>query len=323
MMKFTSTMMLEQEEYVLLFKRIWNNYGIVGVFAVIVLVFSLCSDVFLTPENLISVARQVSVLGLISMGVLFCIVSGNVDLSVGSFLGFSGAAIASLSLRYGLWPALLIAFPGSVAIGCVQGYLSTRGRGLSIMVTLSTMSILYGCTLLITQGRPITNLPQGHRFLGAGWLGPIPWPVIVFSSVALVSYFLLSKTTPGLYLYATGGNLEATRLAGINVIFYQILAFMISAFLSALGGLVLIARMNSALPNAGRGEEMNAVGAVLIGGASLRGGVGTLRGTIIGVFILGFISNGLNLLGVSPFYQFIVKGCIILFAILMDQWGRK
>lgn len=323
MMKFISIITLEQEERVLLFKRIWNSYGIVGVFAIIVLVLSLSSNVFLTPENLITVARQISVLGLISMGMLFCIVSGNADLSVGSFLGFSGAAIAWLSLRYGLWPALFIVFPGSIAIGYVQGYLSTRGRGLSIIVTLSTMSILYGCTLLITQGRPITNLPQGHRFLGAGWLGPIPWPVVVFSLAVLVSYFFLSKTIPGLYLYASGGNPEATRLAGINTIFYQILAFMISAFLSALGGLVLIARMNSALPNAGRGEEMNAIGAVLIGGASLRGGVGLVQGTIIGVFILGFISNGLNLLGVNPFYQYIVKGFIILFAILMDQWGRK
>jgi len=322
-MKFTSDSTLRRQEHVILVKQIWNNYGIVGVFVIIFLTFSLCSNVFLTRENLITVARQVSVLGLISTGVLFCLISGNMDLSVGSFLGFSGAAIAWLSLKYGVFPALLIVFLGSIVIGYIQGYLSTRGKGLSIMVTLSTMSILYGCTLLITQGRPITNLPQSYRFLGAGWVGPIPWPVIVFSLVALVSYFVLSKTIPGLYLYTTGGNPDATRLAGVNVIFYQKLAFMISAFLATIGGLVLIARMNCALPNAGRGEEMNAVGAVLIGGASLRGGIGSIRGTIIGIFILGFISNGLNLLGVNPFYQFIVKGLIILFAILMDQWGRK
>jgi ribose transport system permease protein len=235
----------------------------------------------------------------------------------------SGAFFAGWSIQFGILPALLLGFGIAIAVGLINGFLSTRGKGLSVIVTLATLTIFQGITLLYTGGRPIIGFPEGLRVLGTGYLGPIPVPMIIAVVVAALMHLLLRYTPFGRELYAIGGNAEAARLSGIPVNLRIITAFVISALLSALAGLVLIARVSSAQPTAGLGEEFNAVGAVLIGGASLSGGAGSVVGTLAGVLILGMISNGLNLLHVDPYYQYVVKGLIILFAILMDQWGRK
>ena len=306
-----------------IFRAIWDKCGIIIICVGWVLILSLLSDRFLTLYNLRNVIRQITMLGLISLGVMLVVVLGYVDLTVGALMGLTGALYAGFSKLCGVWPALLVVLGVAFIIGLTNGFLSTRGRGLSIIVTLSMMSIIYGTTLLYTQGAPIIGFPKTLNFLGAGYVGVIPWPMIILFVVGLIVHFYLDQTRWGQRFYAIGGSPEAARYSGINVNLYVISAFIMSAILSTLAALVLVGRVYSAQPNAGRGEELNAIGAVLIGGASLKGGVGTVIGTLIGVFILGIISNGLNLLHVNPFFQYVAKGAIILIAVLMDQWGRK
>jgi len=255
--------------------------------------------------------------------MLTVLITGNVDLTVGTFMGLSGALIAGWGMQFGALSALGLGLCLAVAVGLTNGFLTTRGKGLSVIVTLAMMTIFEGATLLYTGGSPIIDFPEGLRVLGAGYLGPIPWPVVVAVCAAVLLHIMLTHSVFGRELYAIGGNMEAARLSGIPVQRRVITTFIISALLSALAGLVLIGRVASAQPTAGLGEELNAVGAVLIGGASLFGGAGSVAGVIAGVLILGMISNGLNLLYVNPFYQYVIKGLIILVAILMDQWGRK
>lgn len=305
------------------FRRIWSRYGIFIILGIFALALMLLTDRFFTVTNLLNVARQVSVLALMSCGLLAVIITGNVDLTVGAFLGLVGALFALWSKSYGVLLGILMGFAVALLVGFINGFLSTRGKGLSVIVTLAMMTIFQGITLLITGGRPIIGIPENIRVIGTGYLGPIPIPVVIAVMVAVLMHIVLRYTTFGRELYAIGGNSEASRLSGIPNTMRIIQAFMISATLAALGGLVLIARVSSAQPTAGVGDELNAVGAVLIGGASLSGGAGTVLGTLAGVLILGMISNGLNLLHVDPFYQYVIKGLIILFAILMDQWGRK
>ena len=305
------------------FWRIWHRFGIFIILVAFAVILVGLTPRFLTATNLLNVARQVAVLSLISMGILTVIITGNVDLTVGAFMGLSGALFARWSIGLGIFPSLVLGLTLAIGVGLVNGFLSTRGRGLSVIVTLATMTIFQGATLLITGGRPIIGFPQAIRVIGTGYVGPIPAPVVVAILVAVVVHVLLRYTAFGRELYAIGGNPEAARLSGIPVNLRIISAFIISSLLSALAGLVLIARVSSAQPTAGIGDEFSAVGAVLIGGASLSGGAGSVVGTLAGVLILGMISNGLNLLHVDPYYQYVVKGLIILFAILMDQWGRK
>jgi ribose transport system permease protein len=305
------------------FWKVWRSYGIIIILLAFGFVLSLLTDRFLTAGNLLNVAKQVAVLTLISLGILITIVTGNVDLTVGALLGLTGALFAGWTIRFGLVPGLLMGYGIAIAIGFLNGFLATRGKGLAVIVTLAMMMILQGITLLYTSGRPILGFPEQIRVLGTGLIGPIPVPVVVAAIAAVLVHIMLQHTTYGRQLYAIGGNTEAARLSGIQVKLNVIFAFVLSAMLSAMAGLVLIARVSSAQPNAGIGDELSAVGAVLIGGASLDGGAGRVISTIAGVLILGMISNGLNLLQVNPYYQYVVKGVIILVAILMDQWGRR
>jgi ribose transport system permease protein len=304
-------------------RLIWDRYGIFIILMFFAIVLTLMTDRFLTAQNLLNVARQVSVLALISLGLLVVIITGNVDLTVGAFMGLAGALFAGWSKQFGVAPALLMGFGIALAMGLNNGFLATRGKGLSVIVTLAMLMICQGITLLYTNGRPIIGFPDSMRVIGTGYVGPIPWPVVIALLAALTVHVLLRYTTYGRELYAIGGNPEAARLSGIPVKLRVTTAFVISSLLSAVASLVLIARVSSAQPTAGVGDEFTAVGAVLIGGASLSGGAGTVVKTLAGVLILGMISNGLNLMQVNPFYQYVVKGLIILLAILMDQWGRK
>lgn len=305
------------------FRYVWDRYGIFIILLFFAVALTLLTNRFLTAQNLLNVAKQVAVLALISLGILVTVITGNVDLTVGAFMGLAGALFAGWSKQFGVIPALLMGFGVALVVGLTNGFLTTRGKGLSVIVTLAMLTIFQGITLLYTKGRPVIGFPEGMRVIGTGYVGPIPWPVMIALLAALAVHILLRYTTYGRELYAIGGNPEAARLSGVPVKGRVILAFVISSLLSALAGLVLIARVSSAQPTAGIGDEFSAVGAVLIGGASLSGGAGTVIKTLAGVLILGMISNGLNLLQVNPFYQYVVKGLIILFAILMDQWGRK
>lgn len=318
---------LKQEKsaivYSEIFWRIWKRFGIIIILLVFGLILSLLSDRFLTVRNLLNITKQVSVLLLISLGLLTVLVAGNVDLTVGAYLGFAGACIAIFSLKYGIVVSLLFVVIISIGVGLIKGFLTTRGENLSVIVTLAMMIIFQGATLLVTNGRPVIGFPSAIGFIGIGYIGPFPVPVVFAALAAVIIHIMLKHTVFGRELFCIGSNAEAARLSGIPIQKRVITAFIIASILSALAGLVLIARVSSAQPSAGVGEEFTAVGAVLIGGASLSGGAGTVIGTVAGVLILGMISNGLNLLHVNPYYQYIIKGLIILFAILMDQLGRK
>lgn len=284
---------------------------------------SVSSPVFLTSQNLFNVTRQVAVVGILSLGQLLCLLTGNIDLSIGSFLGLFGAILGGLSLTLGLGPAIALGLVVALAWGTLNGFLVSRGTGISVIITLSTMYIARGITLIYTDGHPIINFPMPYEFLGAGNIGPVPWSLVTLASMALLIGFILRYAGVGRHLYAVGGNREAARVSGINITKITLGVFISSALLTALASTVLLGRVASAQPNAGLGMELDSIAAVLIGGASVSGGYGGVLGTLIGVFMLGFINNGLNLLGVSGFYQYVFKGVIILLAVLVDALQRR
>lgn len=305
------------------FLDIWRSYGIVGIFIIFFIILSFSSDVFLTFNNQINILKQASVLGVASLGVFITLLAGNLDLSVGSLVGFSAVVCAKIALTFGIIPALILTFLIASTIGFINGFLSTRGKGLSIIITLSMKFIIYSGTLFITQARPIVNLPKGLLVPGKFNIGPIPLSVIILILFIFIFWLFTTHFITGRKLYAVGGNDIAARFSGLPVKKLIILTFIISGFCAAVAGLILMGRVASAQPSAGAGMELDVVGAILLGGASLSGGRGTVRGTIIGVLLFGLINNGLNLLGISPFFRDAVKGGVILFAILIDQWGRE
>ncbi len=284
---------------------------------------TISTPVFLTWQNLSNVSRQVAVVGLLSLGQLAVMLTGNIDLSSASLMGLFGAVLAGQSKEMGFPLALGMAVVLALVWGFSNGFLVTRGKNISVIVTLSTMYIAQGLLLIYTQGRPVILFPMPYEFLGVGSLGPIPWSLIALSLVALVMALVLRFAPVGRHVYAVGGNREAARVCGIDVKRLIVGVYVISAMIASLASLVLLSRVASAQPNAGAGMELDSIAAVLIGGASVSGGYGTVLGTIIGVFILGFINNGLNLLGVAGYYQYVFKGAIILVAVLVETMQRR
>jgi len=305
------------------FRKFWKNYGILIIFCLFYISLSFASDAFFTKNNQLNILRQSSILGIISLGVFTTLKAGNMDLSVGSALGFIGVVAAKVSLYYGTVVALLVAFSVALLIGLLNGFFSTRGKNISIIVTLSMKFILYSGTLVITRAMPVTGLPKSLIFLGHENIGPVPMPVIVLIIVVIIFWIFFSYTAPGRRVSAVGVSDVTANFYGISVKRIQIYTFLVSALCAALAGIIMLGRCISGQPNAGLGAELDAIGAVLLGGTSLAGGIGTVRGVMVGVLILGLINNGLNLLGISPFYRDAAKGVVILFAILMDQWERK
>ena len=301
-------------------RDILRRFGILFAFILLMVVLAFLSDSFLTVNNLLNIARQVSINAIIAAGMTFVILTFGIDLSVGSVLAFSGAIIAGLLSRghplvVGIGAGLLV---GGL-IGLVNGLIITKGGVQPFIATLGMLTIARGATLVYTDGRPITGLPDAFVWLGAGEIARIPVPVVIMAFVFAASYVVLTQTVLGRYIYAIGGNEEATRLSGVNVAFYKTLAYVISGALSALSAVILTARLNSAQPTAGMGYELDAIAAVVLGGTTLAGGEGGIAGTLLGAFIIGVLNNGLNLLNVSSFYQQVVKGVVILLAVLLDR----
>ena len=297
-----------------------RRFGIVIAFALLVVILSLLSGSFLTVSNLLNIARQVSINAVIAAGMTFVILTGGIDLSVGSVLAVSGAVIAGLlsagrPLLVGIGAGLAV----GAALGLLDGLVITRGKVQPFIATLGMLTIGRGLTLVYTDGRPITGLPDAFVWLGAGEVSRIPVPVVIMILVSLISYGILTQTVFGRYVYAIGGNEEAARLSGVDVATHKTLVYVISGVLSAVSAVILTARLNSAQPTAGVGFELDAIAAVVLGGTTLAGGEGSISGTLLGAFIIGVINNGLNLLNVNPFYQQVVKGAVILLAVLLDR----
>ena len=274
---------------------------------------------FFTVPNLLNVAQQTSINAIVAVGMTFVIISGGIDLSVGSIVALSGVALgAALQGGQALPVALAIALGIGVICGLVNGAIISWGGLPPFIVTLGMMSIVRGAALLFTEGRPVSGFDPLFRSLAAGQLGGVPAPVIATMAVYLVAHVVLTRTTFGRYVYAIGGNEEATRLAGVSVRFHKTMIYAVSGLVSAMAAVILTARLNSAQPIAGTMYELDAIAATVIGGTSLMGGQGSLAGTLVGALIMGVLRNGLNLLGVSSFLQQIVIGAVIIGAVLVD-----
>jgi len=289
---------------------------------VLCIVLAFLSDSFFTIDNWLNIFRQVSINALIAFGMTFVILTGGIDLSVGSVLALSSALAAGCMANgmNGLF-AMAIGLLAGFAMGALNGVIITKGRVAPFIATLATMTIFRGATLVYTEGRPITGFSNELAFqmIGRGYFLGIPVPVVLMLIVYVVLYIVLKKTTFGRHTYAIGGNEEATRLSGIRVDRLKIWIYSLTGGLAALAGLVLTSRLNSAQPTAGTAYELDAIAAVVLGGTSLSGGRGWIFGTLVGALIIGVLNNGLNLLNVSSFYQQVIKGVVILLAVILDR----
>ncbi|MEC1759758.1 ABC transporter permease [Schinkia azotoformans] len=291
-------------------------------FAVITIILSILSPSFLSLDNILNILRQVSINALIAFGMTFVILTGGIDLSVGSMLALSAALTAGF-MAGGMDPilAMLIGLLAGALMGAFNGFVITKGKVAPFIATLATMTIFRGLALVYTEGRPITGLSKDLSFelMGRGYFFGIPVPVIWMLISYAILYFILKKTTFGRRVYAIGGNEEASILSGIKVDQVKIWVYSITGLLSALAGIILTSRLNSAQPTAGTAYELDAIAAVVLGGTSLSGGRGWIFGTLVGALIIGVLNNGLNLLDVSSFYQQVVKGGVILLAVILDR----
>jgi len=297
--------------------------SLVGLLLLIVIV-SILSPSFLSSRNILNVFRQTSVNAIIAAGMTFVILTGGIDLSVGSVLALSGAFAASLlASGQNIVVAVIAAIVCGAAVGFLNGFVISKGKLQPFIATLATMTILKGITLVFTDGKPIklgsNGLAMAFGKIGGGTVFGIPSPVIITTLVFVACYYILNHTKMGRYTYALGGNEEATKLSGLNTDKIKIWVYTISGILSAIAGIIITSRLYSAQPTAGTGYELDAIAAVVLGGTKLTGGKGKISGTIIGALIIGVLSNALNILDVSSYYQMMVKGIVILIAVLLDR----
>lgn len=288
---------------------------------ILVVVITVLNPNFISVNNLLNLLRQVSINGLIAFGMTFVIMTGGIDLSVGSVLALSSAFTASLMVS-GLneYIAILIGLLSGVLLGGLNGVLISKGNLAPFIATLATMTVYRGATLVFTGGNPITVSNQEFfSFLGRGYLLSIPTPVIIYFLCFVILYVVLHKTVFGRKTYSIGGNEKASLISGVNVDAMKIKIYAISGLMASIAGIIQASRLSSAQPTAGESFEIDAIAAVVLGGTSMSGGRGRLTGTVIGALIIGTISNGLNLLGVSSFYQNIAKGLVIILAMLVDR----
>ena len=318
---------------------IFSKYGIFLIFAAMVVGASILSPAFLSSTNLINIVRQMSIVGLIARGVTGVIVSAGIDLSSGSVVGLTAVVAASLAqspdntaafypgLHLPLIVAVLAACAVGALVGLINGSLVAKTRIPPFIATLGTYTAIRGAALLYTGGRPISDLTDGYDFIGQGDLLGVPVPIVILVVMAVVTHILYAHTKFGKYIYAIGGNEQAARVSGIDASKYKMLIYVYASFLAGLAGLVVSARIGSGQPGLGVGYELDAIAAAVIGGTSLSaGGIGTVAGTIVGALIIGVLNNILDLMNVSAYFQQIIKGCIIVGAVILDQLkqrGRK
>ena len=303
------------------YKQLLKNNGILIVFFLICVGLSILSPYFMTTNNILNIFRQTSIYGIIAVGMTFVILTGGIDLSVGSILALSGMIAAGLmkNNEMGIFIASVVAILVGAGIGLINGVLITKGKIAPFVVTLGMVTIARGLTLIYSKGYPISGFSAEFRYLGGGYFLGIPIPVIIFIVTVALAWFILNHTRLGRYTYAIGGNEETVKLSGINVNFYKTMVYVIVGIASSLSALILTSRLNSAEAIAGQGYELDVIAAVVIGGTSLSGGRGSIIGTLIGALLIGVINNGMNLLGISPYFQQVVKGALIIGAVILDR----
>jgi len=306
-------------------KALMQTFGIGIVFLAICIFFSVSSEFFLTWNNLSNVLRQSSINGILAVGVTFVVLTGGIDLSVGSVMALAGAiagSLLTLSAPYPLPLGIAAGFTVGALCGWLSGALVAYLRLPSFVATLGMLSMARGLTLIYTDGRPIPNLLPSFKWIGGGSVAGLPVPALVLFGVFVLAWVTLKHTAFGRYVFAVGGNERAARASGVSTKRVTTIAYVVSGVLAGLGGLLLTARTTAALPQAGVGYELDAIAAVVIGGTSLAGGRGTLVGSLFGALIIGTLNNGMDLLGISSNYQQFLKGAIIIAAVVVDR-SRK
>jgi inositol transport system permease protein len=304
---------------------ILNRYGMLLILIALMVLMSFLAPTFFTSDNLLNIVRQMTVVGIVAIGVTFIIITTGIDLSSGSVIALVSVVVATLAHpgQYPLSVTILAGLGIGLLTGIINGTIISKGKIAPFIVTLGMMTAARGAALLFTGGRPIGNLSDSFKFIGQGNVFGLPVPILIFLLVGIISYLILNKTKFGRYMYAIGGNEQAALITGINVDKYKIMLYGFAGLLSAIGGIILTSRIASGQPTAGTMYELDAIAAAVIGGTSLSGGVGTIGGTIIGALIIGVMNNGLDLLNVSSYWQQILKGVIITVAVLIDSRKNK
>jgi ribose/xylose/arabinose/galactoside ABC-type transport system permease subunit len=294
--------------------------AIIGVLG-IGIILSFASDRFLSVYNLMNVVRQISIEGIMAAAMTYVIISAGIDLSVGAVLAFSGVFAVRLMSEFGInmWLSIAAALLAGLFFGLINGFCIAHMNIPPFIATLGMMSIVRGTSYLYTGGQSITCTVESFRSIGNGYLGPIPLPVIYMLLFYAVLILILSQTRYGRYLIAVGGSEEAARLSGIRIPRTKIIAYSLTGLSAALSGVILASRLGSGQPIAGLGSELNVIAAVVLGGTTLAGGRGTVWGSLVGALLIGVLNNGLNLLGISFFYQQVVGGFVIILAVFINS----
>ncbi|MDR2468141.1 MAG: ABC transporter permease [Spirochaetaceae bacterium] len=308
---------MDQTELNLFMRR----YGIGFVMLLMIAVLAIASPAFRTADNVLSVLLQVSINGILSLGMVFVMIAGGIDISIGSMLALTSSVAGMMLIKTGsITLAILVSVAATAAAGLMNGLLVARFKMFPFVVTLATQLVFRGAGYFVTGGyaRSI-EVPQ-FKIIGTGRLfGVIPYPIIIFLAVAALAFLLLHWTKLGRYCYAVGGNINAATASGVNVPKTLIMTYVISGICCGIAGIIMTSRINASQPNSGVGYETDAIAACVIGGASFAGGIGTIPGTIIGIIIIGLIYNGMNLLGISSYWQTIMKGLLIVGAVMLDM----
>ena len=302
-----------------------RKYGVIlGLVGIIVFFAVESPKYFFTFSNFMLVSKQSSINALLAIGQMFVILTAGIDLSVGSMVGLSGAITAGTIVATGnIFIGILVGLGIGAGLGALNGIIVSLAKVPAFITTLATMSAIAGITLIYTNGQPIWNLPNSFMYFGQGYFLGIPFPVIVMTIVFIIAWIVLALTRYGRHVYAVGGNIRASRAAGIKINSVLISVYTISGFLAALAGIILASRLGTAEPTAGRGYELDSIAAVVLGGTSLFGGEGWIVGTLVGAYIIGILNNGMTIMNISPYYQEVVKGVVILLAVMLTSFGKK
>ncbi|MHB1392688.1 MAG: ABC transporter permease [Clostridia bacterium] len=298
-----------------------RRYGIFLIFIGMLILMSALSPAFFKVRNLLNIVRQMSIIAVVAMGVTMVIITTGIDLASGSVIALVSVMTAKFAHpnTYPLIVPILIGLAVGAVTGLVSGTIIAKGKIPPFIATLGMMTAARGVALLLSDGKPIGDFTKEFEYIGGGYFLGIPVPIIILFAVAVISHILLNNTKFGSYVYAIGGNENSAVVSGVNVDKYKILIYSYAGLLSAVAGILLTSRISSGQPGAGAGFELDAIASAVIGGTSLSGGIGTIPGTIIGALIIGVLNNGLDLLNVSAYWQQIVKGAIIVGAVLLDE----
>ncbi|MGI5848669.1 MAG: ABC transporter permease [Christensenellales bacterium] len=305
--------------------EIYKKYGLVAFLVIIIIALSIVKPNFATYNNIMNVLRQISINGLLAIGMTYVILLAGIDLSLGSIVGFAGIVTAILAKNHEMTivvPIVVGILAGGV-IGLINGLLISYVRVPAFIQTLGMLSIARGLTYVMSNAKPVNGLSKDFLAMGSGYWFGVPIPVIILIIVFAIMLFILYKTKFGRYVYAIGGNEDAALVSGLKVRPLKVVVYAISGLLAGLAGVVLTSRVSAGLAVSGEGYELDAVAAAVIGGTSLMGGEGSLWGTALGFLLIGILNNGLDLLNVSSYYQLIVKGAIIILSVVLDVQTKK